>query len=58
MGKLRPIQEVAQDHGVSVRHLYRLISQGKLERYRRSGDRRTYVDEDKVREALGFHRVE
>jgi excisionase family DNA binding protein len=58
MGALRPIEEVAQDHGVSSDTLYRLLRRGVLSRYRRTGDRRTYLDEEEVRKALGFRKIE
>ena len=58
MGALRPIEEVARDHGVSSDTLYRLLRRGVLSRYRRTGDRHTYLDEEEVRKALGFRKVE
>jgi len=54
---LRPIQEVAKEEGVNVLTLYRLIRAGKIARYKRAGDRRTFVDTEQVREVRGFRRV-
>src|SRR5215472_11436654 len=53
----RPIQEVAQAEGVSVRQLYRWIEKGKIAKYQRGGDKRTFVDPEQVRQLLGFRRV-
>jgi excisionase family DNA binding protein len=54
---LRPITEVAAELGVSRDTLERLISRNKLAKYRKDGDRRTYVDDEQARRALGFRRV-
>ena len=54
---LRPITEVAADLGTSRDTLERLISKGKLAKYRKDGDRRTFVDDEQARAALGFRRV-
>lgn len=54
---LQPIQEAAARFGVSDDKLYRLIRERKIAKYRREGDRRTFVDEEQVRTALGFRRV-
>ena len=54
---LRPITEVAADLGVSRDTLERLIGKNKLAKYRRVGDRRTFVDDEQARKALGFERV-
>lgn len=54
---LRPITEVAAALGVSRDTLERLIAADKLAKYRRRGDRRTYVDDEQARRALGFERV-
>jgi hypothetical protein len=37
-----------------VETLYRLIRRGKLKRYRKFGDRRTFVDSEEVKAALEF----
>ena len=50
----QPITEAAKDNGVSVETLYRLIRLGKIKRYRRFGDRRTFVDSEEVKAALEF----
>lgn len=44
-----PIDEVAQEFGISRETLYRLIKRFDLETYRRVGDRRTYVNRDDIR---------
>jgi excisionase family DNA binding protein len=55
---LVPIQEAAKEWGVSVDTLYRLITAKKIGRYRKGGDRRTFVDREEIKVALGFRRVE
>jgi len=54
---LRPITEVATELRVSRDTLERLIARQKLAKYRKDGDRRTYVDDEQARAALGFRRV-
>lgn len=54
---LRPITEVAADLGVSRDTLERLIRRQVLAKYRKTGDRRTFVDDEQARRALGFERV-
>lgn len=54
---LRPITEVAADLGVSRDTLERLIAREKLAKYKKGGDRRTFVDDEQARRALGFRRV-
>lgn len=54
---LRPITEVAASLGVSRDTLDRLVKLEKLAKYRRSGDKRVYVDDEQARKALGFRRV-
>ncbi|MGH7921893.1 MAG: helix-turn-helix transcriptional regulator [Candidatus Dormibacteraceae bacterium] len=54
---LRPITEVAHEFGVSRDTIERAIGRGEVAKYRRRGDRRTFVDLEQVRNALGFHRV-
>ena len=44
-----PLDDVAQEFGISRETLYRLIKRFDLETYRRVGDRRTYVDRDDIR---------
>lgn len=43
--------------GVSRRTLERLVQQGQLRRFRRPGDRRTFVSLDEVNRGLGFREV-
>jgi excisionase family DNA binding protein len=43
LGDYLPIQEAAKLYQVSDDTLYRLIAAGRLKRYRREGDRRTYL---------------
>lgn len=38
------IQAAAERYGVSRRTLYRLLASGRLTRYRRPGDNRTYLE--------------
>lgn len=54
---LRPITEVAAELKVSRDTLERLIGKNKLAKYRKDGDRRTFVDDEQARRALGFRRV-
>jgi len=54
---LRPITEVAAELGISRDTLERLIRRGRLAKYRRDGDRRTFVDDEQAREVLGWRRV-
>lgn len=54
---LRPITDVAADLGVSRDTLERLINRKVLAKYRKTGDRRTFVDDEQARRALGFERV-
>lgn len=54
---LRPITEVAEALGVSRDTLERLIRRGTLAKYQRTGDRRTFVDDEQARRALGYRRV-
>ncbi|MGH7881744.1 MAG: helix-turn-helix transcriptional regulator [Candidatus Dormibacteraceae bacterium] len=50
-----PIDEVAQEFGITRRTLYRLIKQHQLQTYRRTGDRRTYVDRSEIRPYVELH---
>lgn len=54
---LTPIAEAAAKFGVSRRTLERLVQQGQLRRFRRPGDRRTFVSLDEVNRGLGFREV-
>ncbi len=54
---LLPIQEAAVAEGISTRQLHRWIGAGRISKYEKRGDRRTYVDTDEIRRARGFRRV-
>jgi excisionase family DNA binding protein len=56
--ELKPIQEAAEELGVSRDTLDRLIKAGKLSRYERHGDRRVYVDMEQARQVLSFRRTD
>jgi excisionase family DNA binding protein len=56
--ELKPIQEAAEELGVSRDTLDRLIKAGKLARYERHGDRRVYVDMEQARQVLSFRRTD
>jgi excisionase family DNA binding protein len=49
-----PIAEAAERLGVSRDTLERLIRAGRLKRYRRFGDRKTYVDLDEAKQVLDW----
>jgi excisionase family DNA binding protein len=49
-----PIAEAAERLGVSRDTLERLIRTGRLKRYRRFGDRKTYVDLDEAKQLLDW----
>jgi excisionase family DNA binding protein len=51
---LVPIDEAARMYGVSRRTLFRLIAAGELAKFRRRGDRRSFVDAEQVRTAVAF----
>lgn len=54
---LVPISEAAERSGFHVATLYRYIASGDLKRYRRKGDRRTYVDLDAIMELKRLREV-
>jgi excisionase family DNA binding protein len=56
--ELKPIQEAAEELGVSRDTLDRLIKAGRLARYERHGDRRVYVDMEQARQVLSFRRTD
>jgi predicted DNA-binding transcriptional regulator AlpA len=58
MGRLLPLQDAAREYSVGATTIYRLIRDKRIGKFRRTGDRRTFVDEAELREALGFRRVE
>ena len=43
-----PIGEAAGAYGVSARSLFHLLAQGRLTRYRRAADRRTFCSVDEL----------
>jgi predicted site-specific integrase-resolvase len=47
--ELIPVTQAAQEFGVSERALYRYLKDGRLRRYRRALDRRTYLDRQQLR---------
>ncbi len=49
-----PIAEAAERLRVSRNTLERLIRVGRLKRYRRFGDRKTYVDLDEAKQVLDW----
>jgi excisionase family DNA binding protein len=49
-----PIAEAVERLGVSRDTLERLIRAGRLKRYRRFGDRKTYVDLDEAKQVLDW----
>jgi excisionase family DNA binding protein len=49
-----PIAEAAERLGVSRDTLERLIRTGRLKRYRRFGDRKTYVDLDEAKQVVDW----
>ena len=53
---LVPIQDAAREWGVSVDTLYRLITRKEIGRYRKKGDRRTFVDREELKRTFGFRR--
>ena len=57
MADLFPLQDAAAEFEVSQVTLYRYIKKGQLKRYRRSMDKRTYVDRDQVRRLLKLRSV-
>lgn len=50
-----PIDQAAADLGISRDTIYRLIRRHHLDIYRRTGDRRSYVDEDALRPFVELH---
>jgi hypothetical protein len=54
MPDLVPLQQAAGEFGVNPATLHRYIKKGKLKRWRREMDKRTYVDRDELRRLLEF----
>lgn len=46
------LAEAAKWYGVGQTTLYRLLSEGKLKRYQREGDKRTWLKVDELEERL------
>jgi DNA-binding transcriptional MerR regulator len=55
---LAPLQQAAAEFGLNPATLHRYIKKGKLQRWRREMDQRTYVDRDELRRLLEFRPVD
>lgn len=53
-----PIQDAATEIGVSEVTLYRYLKVGRLKRWKRPMEQRTYLDRDELRQLLEFRVVE
>ncbi len=51
-----PLDQVAQELGISRDTVYRLIKRHGLSTYRQVGDRRTWIDRDEIRPLIGLRR--
>lgn len=51
-----PLDQVAQELGISRDTVYRLIKRHGLSTYRQVGDRRTWIDRDEIRPLVGLQR--
>jgi predicted site-specific integrase-resolvase len=49
-----PIQAAAAEYGVAVETLYRMLRRGQLTRFRRPGDRRTFLDRDELNRVFQY----
>ena len=56
--RLMPLQEAASTYGVDRVTLHRYIRRGKLAKYQRSFDKRTYVDAIQIEALLEPRRVD
>jgi len=54
---LSPLQDVAEEFGVDRSTIYRYLRLGKLKRWKREMDQRTYIDRDELRRLLEFRQV-
>ena len=54
MPDLVPLQQAAGEFGVNPASLYRYLKRGKLKRWRRELDQKTYIDRDELRQLLEF----
>jgi len=54
MPDLVPLQQAAGEFGVNPASLYRYLKRGKLTRYRRELDQKTYIDRAELRALLEF----
>lgn len=52
-----PIREAADEFNVDVSTLHRYIRPGRLGKFKRGLDRRTFVDRDELRRLLEFRTV-
>ena len=51
MPDLVPLQQAAGEFGVNPASLYRYLKRGKLKRWRRELDQKTYIDRDELRQS-------
>jgi excisionase family DNA binding protein len=51
------VDQAADEFTVSRSTLYRVLNQGNLPRFRRRGDRRTFVSRSQVASLLGFRPI-
>lgn len=58
MPDLVPIQDAAAEFGLDRGTLYRYIKRGKLKKWRREMDVKTYIDREELRKLLEFKPVE
>lgn len=49
-----PLTQAVTEFKISESTLYRMIRAGELTRYRRRGDRRTFVDREQLQAVLAF----
>jgi hypothetical protein len=52
---LVPADDAAQEFGLGRSTLNRLVRTLGLKRFKKPGDRRTWLDRDQLREAIRFH---
>jgi excisionase family DNA binding protein len=55
--QLISLDEAATQVGASRRTIQRLFNTGELTKYKRHGDRRTFVDQDQLTRLFGFREV-
>jgi predicted DNA-binding transcriptional regulator AlpA len=49
---LVPAEDIAREFGIGRTTIFRLIGKYNLPRYKREGDRRTYVDREEIRKIM------